>query len=113
MSTRATILIRQESRNAHFRIYHHTDGYPDGIGADIKRVLDKTNSWCACCIANDMLKGLNGFDEHYELTFCQHGDEEYAYLIDCDNKQLTCYKIGWDEFVWRKENIVEIPNNDQ
>jgi len=110
MSTRATILIRQESQNTHIRIYHHTDGYPDGIGADIKQALEKHGrNWDACRIANEMLKGLNGFDEYYEITFCQHGDEEYAYLIDCDNKQLTCYKIRWDDFVWSDEKIVEIP----
>lgn len=93
MSTRATILIRQESRNTHIRIYHHTDGYPDGVGADIKHALETQGArWDACRIANQMLKGLNGFDEYYEITFCQHGDEEYAYLIGLNpsKKEYNC-----------------------
>ena len=102
MSTRATILIKSKKENEEVRIYHHSDGYPAGIGSDILEF-------------NDLVKGKCGMvgckpDNGYKLTSCQHGDEKYAYLIDCDLKTLTCYEIGWDEFDWKDENIIDIPD---
>lgn len=125
MSTRATILIKSEKQNEQVRIYHHWDGYPEGVGADLKHYLKEVGFFDAkikgypyfnaYLIANDLIKGKCGIidgkpDMGYELTSCQHGDEEYAYLIDCDNKTLKCYKVGWDEFEWKEENVVEIPD---
>ena len=109
MSTRATILIREG--NDEIRIYHHCDGYPSGVGKDLKNYLNKNPNrfWDAYGIANGLIKGDCVKDDEYELTSCQHGDEEYAYLIDCKDKSITCYKVGWDEFNWDKDNIVEIP----
>jgi hypothetical protein len=120
MSTRATILIKSKRRNEEVRIYHHCDGYPDGIGIDLKAYIKTISSlklphWDVYHIANDLIKGQCGMvgnrrDNGYELTPCQHGDEEYAYLIDCDAKTLTCYAVGWDEFEWDEKKIVEIPD---
>ena len=115
MSTRATILIKSKEQNEEVRVYHHCDGYPDGIGIDMKAYLKTVAYWDVYQIANDLIKGECGMvgnrhDDGYELTPCQHGDEEYAYLIDCDNKTLTCYEVGLDEFEWKDEKIVEIPD---
>lgn len=115
MSTRATILIKSKKENEEIRIYHHCDGCPDGIGSDMKAYLKTIIQWDVYEIANDLVKGKCGMvggkpDSGYELTPCQHGDEEYAYLIDCDTKTLTCYKVGWEEFDWKDVNIVEIPD---
>ena len=111
MSTRATILIR-EKNEPDVHIYHHCDGYPEGVGSDLKHYLNslKNYEWNANDIANALIKGGAIDDNGYELTSCQHGDEEYAYLIDCDNKTLTCYSIGWDQFEWNEKDIVEIPD---
>ena len=115
MSTRATILIKSEKQHEVVRIYHHSDGYPDGIGTDMKNYLKTIFRWDVYEIANDLIKGECGMvfnkpDDGYELTPCQHGDEEYAYIIDCDEKTITCYEIGWDDFDWADEKIVEIPD---
>ena len=115
MSTRATILIKSKKQNEQVRIYHHFDGYPEGVGADLKGYLKTLQWWDVYDMANDLIKGKCGIvdrkpDMGYDLTSCQHGDEEYAYLIDCDNKTLKCYKVGWDEFEWKEENVVEIPD---
>lgn len=117
MSTRATILIQSKERNENVRIYHHCDGYPDGIGSDMKAYLKTITQtqWDVYEIANDLIKGKCGMvgkhpDDGYELTSCQHGDEEYAYLIDCDAKNLKCYEVGWDEFELKESKIVEIPD---
>ena len=87
MSTRATILVKSKKNNEEVRIYHHSDGYPDGIGSDIKSYLKTLKCWYVYDIANDLIKGMCGLvngnpDRGYELTPCQHGDEVYAYLID-------------------------------
>lgn len=117
MSTRATILIKSEKQNQQVRIYHHWDGYPEGVGTDLKHYLKEVGFCYADVyrIANGLIKGgvyddKGESDMGYELTSCQHGDEEFAYLIDCDNKTLKCYKVGWDEFEWKEENVVEIPD---
>ena len=106
MSTRATIKIQKKERKDIW-VYHHCDGYPSGVGTELKEFLagKKDVEWNPAEIAAELCQ----MDYQYELTSCQHGDEEYAYLIDCDNKILTCYKVGWDEFDWKNEKIVEIP----
>jgi len=109
MSTRATILIKEKRQN-NIWLYHHCDGYPERVGSDLKRYLDSLTYWNGEDIANDLIKDkANLNDEGYEVTTCQHGDEAYAYLIDCDNKELKCYDIGLDQYNWGDEDIVEIP----
>lgn len=113
MSTRATIKIKEG--NCEQYIYHHHDGQPSGIGVELKNFLNglKPFQWDIEIIVNRLLKGwmsMNGHvDNGYEWTTCQHGDEEYAYLIDCGEKTIKCYKVGWDEFDWKEEKVVEIP----
>ena len=120
MSTRATIKIIEGEDTVW--VYHHCDGYPDGIGSDMKKYLDTLDYWDAYDIATDLIKGkkcgaTNNIwtgkttpgDDGYELTSGQHGDENYGYIIDCDKKTITCYRIGWDEYDWKEDKIVEIP----
>ena len=108
MSTRATILIKKGCES--YRVYHHCDGYPEGIGKDIKEYLAGKKQWYADDIVNDLVKGKVANDGSYEITSCQHGDEQYAYLIDCATRELKCYKVGWDEFDWKEEKLVNIPD---
>ena len=115
MSTRATIKIKRGDEL--IRVYHHSDGYPEGVGVDLKNYLDGLKNWIPDRIANHLVKnGLpnlynsNVIDKSYEVTISQHGDEEYGYLIDCDNKQLKCYALGWDEYDWKESKLVEIPS---
>lgn len=111
MSTRATILIKEKDQKDIW-IYHHHDGYPSGIGSDLKNYL-KTQKygWIAYEIANDLIKDRADLkDDGYELTEAQHGDEAYAYLIDCDEQTIKCYSIKWNQFEWKPEDEVEIPD---
>ena len=113
MSTRATILIKSKKRKEEVRIYHHCDGYPEGVGHDLKEYLKGVKWWDVYDIANELIKGKCGNkDNGYELTLCQHGDEDYAYLIDCDAQEMICYEVGLDEFEWKDEKIVERWKND-
>lgn len=100
MSTRATIRLK-EGENI-VNLYHHHDGYPEGVGEDLKQRLNNDKGyWDMHSFANLLIK--DNTDE-YELTYGQHGDEIYAYLIDFDTKTITCYKVGWHVYEWK--NIV-------
>ena len=112
MSTRATILIKSKEDDEQVYVYHHSDGFPNSIGVDMKEYLSalKPYEWDVYEIANGLIKGYCGDDRWYELTNCQHGDEEFAYLIDVDAQTIKCYSIGCDDFNWPKaEKEVEIP----
>ena len=111
MSTRATICIKEKDEQDIW-VYHHCDGYPDDVGSDLKKYLKTLKyGWIAYEIANDLIKDrVNLKDDGYELTSGQHGDEEYAYLINCDDQTIKCYKIGYDQFEWKSKDEVEIPD---
>lgn len=112
MSTRAHIEVRQGKKKNY--IYHHCDGYPEGVGMELKETLEKkhffdkekkfgirktTNTIC-------------NIDSQYYLDDGFNGDEDYYYVIDCDNRTLTCYDIPLDmEYlneIFDEKNIVEI-----
>lgn len=112
MSTRSHIEVRQ-GKNKNY-VYHHCDGYPSGVGMELKETLEKNNFFDkdkqfsigeTTCIICDI-------DSQYELDEGFHGDEEYYYVVDCDKRTLTCYEIPWDieDFseLLKEENIVEI-----
>ena len=100
MSTRATIKVIGKDKNPVW-IYHHTDGYPEGVGVELKERLSKEGSSYFYTIVNDILR----IDIYYEITSGQHGDENYGYLVDTDNRILKCYSIGWDEYDWKEEKV--------
>ena len=106
MSTRATIKIVKKGKDDVW-MYHHCDGYPDGVGSELLDFLSHIGdeNWNQKYIS----KTLNDEDSSYEFTSGQHGDEDYAYLIDCDDHTLKCYSVGWDEFEWDEDNIEYIP----
>ena len=110
MSTRAHIRIMDSS--GVIMLYHHCDGYPDGIGTDLKSVLDKIcddpEYGCRDLIQNKL--GLN--DKTYAPATCIHGDEEYVYVIDCRDRTIKCFRHGWDESFeecFKAEREVRIP----
>lgn len=110
MSTRAHILVKGGSEK--FYLYHHHDGYPEGVGKNLKNYLNNLKwTWYPDDIVNDLVKGH--IDEGYEITSCMHGDEEYLYLIDCDVPQLVGYEIlnsyhTYDD-IMQDKNKIEIP----
>jgi len=97
MSTRCHILIEsaKEPEQKIF-VYRHYDGYPEGVGKELVKFL-KTyqithNDWDNRSIAF----GLANMDDQYEIDDEIHGDEEYVYVIDCENQKLTCYEYDDD-----------------
>lgn len=94
MSTRCNVVITKKGKKDVI-LYHHHDGYPDGVGADLEKYLAnksfKTPSSCG-----NFLVGIE--DDEYEKTVCLHGDIEYLYTIDLDANTIKCQEAdNWDE----------------
>lgn len=98
MSTRCDIIIKDygiyegKSWKVQTKLYHHHDGYPEGVGAFlIKEVLPKLeNSNNISCdeVANFLVKHKE--DDEFEVTAYNHVDIEYRYVIDIPKKEITC-----------------------
>lgn len=129
MSTRAQIRIKDEYGS--FELYHHHDGYPEGVGRDLKNYCDELptgqwSHWSTRRIANDLVKGklkdpycgIAGEDMGYEITNGFHADIEYAYLIDCEKKELKCFYVDFQtdyrslDEIFEKAKTVEIPQDN-
>lgn len=111
MSTRANIRITEG--DGQILLYHHCDGYPEGVGKELKEFLKFYKYWDPERIASDLATMKNRYEKYpYECAICLHGDEAYVYVIDCDKKTLTCYSHRWDETFEQcciPERICEIP----
>lgn len=91
MSTRANIIISGNTMLLH--LYHHCDGYPEGVGMDLKNyceLIGNNYSWDEWNIAQDLIKREP--DHGYELTCGLHGDAEFTYYIDCIGRRLHMYR---------------------
>ena len=129
MSTRAHILIKDGDEQV--MLYHHHDGYPEGVGRKLKKFLAEQfpKYWDVCEIANGLVKGALRYprrsllsdkvtiesDMEYEITTGIHGDEAYVYIIDCDKHEIKCYRHKWDEGMACvvPEREVEIPEPEK
>lgn len=113
MSTRCNIKIVQLDCENHtgtyapIWLYHHHDGYPQGVGREIQLLLNGCNYITAgqvaralLCSGEPMYDGANWF----EVTFGQHGDIDYLYevfvggITDGTHSKplLRCWERMWD-----------------
>ena len=93
MSTRCEVMIKQTlgKQIQTVRLYHHHDGYPEGVGADLVK-RSKKWYWHINEITNELIKDSR---EEYEFTATKHVDIEYFYLINCDSKKITCFRAEY------------------
>lgn len=125
MSTRCCIIVK-ERYGSRFILYHHQDGYPEGVGVSLRKALDTktgdtfTRGTFGHYLVNDLIKdqlGLN--DKEWEITDALHTDIEFLYVVNFRTKTLRCYAVDWDDHtpdyhidfkkVIRRERLVEIP----
>lgn len=100
MSTRAHVIIKKKGEEDVYA-YHHCDGYPDGVGEDLKRfIIDEGTAAKPKLTA----KLLNEWDDSFEIDDGIHGDEEYIYVIDLDEKTVKGYGIWGDDYEDAVEN---------
>jgi hypothetical protein len=96
MSTRANIIVKE--RHGQILLYHHCDGYPEGVGVELKTFLGRYKWWSAETIARGLVTMKDEWNSYpYQPSICKHGDVEYVYVIDCEKKTLTCYSSGFGE----------------
>lgn len=103
MSTRCNIIVRDGKRQ--YTLYHHCDGYPEGVGLDLwNRFSEKLGNsrYDAVDVVNELLKDKE--DDGYELTRGLHCDIEYLYEIDLMNERISCKSVR----NWEKLEILDI-----
>lgn len=97
MSTRCCVKVVQKFGDItkECMLYHHHDGYPEGVGKDLKNRFETTESkysWDIDTIVNDLIKDNQ---DEYEYTAYDHSDIEYLYTIDCNKKTIKCNECQW------------------
>lgn len=122
MSTRCCLIIKSGySDNSRIVLYHHHDGYPEGVGVQLKKVLSGYKDWqirehALRFLPNELVKneaGLN--DNEWEITTEVHGDIDYLYVLNCKARTLRCYRRFYDDIdtslklLLKRDRIVEIP----
>lgn len=103
MSTRCNIIVRDDKRS--FTLYHHCDGYPEGVGLDLynkfESRLKSEYKIDAVTVVNELLKDEE--DKGYELTRGLHADIEYLYEIDLVFGWIKCKRVS----NWENLQIIE------
>lgn len=90
MSTRCVVRLIDEKLNKQIDLYHHYDGYVEGVGFEIiDTFFDKENKKLAlpndiCQIANNLIKSQ--IDDEFKITISNHCDIEYLYTIKVNTK---------------------------
>lgn len=106
MATRANIVIKAGKKKIY--LYHHYDGYPEGIGKDLQAFIEKQNgNFEPNELQKKILDGeVNGKDDKYEETDGIHSDVEYIYTIDADKGELSYKGYNWDKDKWDKKTTM-------
>ena len=91
MSTRCNVIIKNDAseRNSESVIlYHHHDGYPEGVGEELKKVLAQ-GTFSDKSELSEVLVG-----NYDEVEDGLAGDIEYLYTISLNTRQLKCQSIN-------------------
>ena len=88
MSTRCQIKVTYLNREV--LLYHHHDGYPEGVGFDLIQRQKKLKSWDGNILINKLVKDTT---DEYEIAYLIHTDLDYWYEIDCDRRTIRCWKV--------------------
>ena len=89
MSTRCQIKVTYLDKE--ILIYHHHDGYPQGVGFDLLNRQQRLKSWNGSILINDMIKDAK---EEYEIACVVHTDLDYWYEINCNKHTIKCWKVA-------------------
>ena len=93
MSTRCNVIIKNDAseRNSESVIlYHHHDGYPEGVGVALQQVLAQGT----VSDKREPSAVLVGDYDGYEVEDGLAGDIEYLYTISLNTRQLKCQSIN-------------------
>ena len=110
MSTRANIIL--EEMGNHLWLYHHCDGYQSYLGDTLMKFMvtkHKKDYADIYDIANELFK--DNYDTGFELTSQRHGDIEYMYIINIENKTIECIKTEFDNR-YNDKSLCKVKYND-
>ena len=96
MSTRCNVIINNGEKSADPTIfYHHCDGYPDGVGNELKNILKQYTSDNNTYSISEIISEIMNKSDEYELENRIAGDIEYLYdiIVYKGNIFYTCYKV--------------------
>ena len=94
MSTRANIFIRNDyDDDEKVVLYHHCDGYPEGVGRDLTNILHKFSKEKHANVSKEELANYicNSDNDFRNTTPCEAGDTEYIYEIN-----LAKHRVEWE-----------------
>jgi hypothetical protein len=120
MSTRCSIEI--VSRGRKYRIYRYSDGYPQGVIADLYVFMNnydrkpcedpeyflanfifyaKLAEWIEA-LRSESRPPYNGWEYGYGVCSpnCEHGDLDYRYVIE-QNNNIRIEEYEWESRSWR------------
>lgn len=95
MSTRTNIIIKDSGKNIQKVIYHHCDGYFEGVGKELLTIISQYVKKYNKFTINDFFVDIVSFDYQYEEDTSIHTDIEYLYMIDIISSTLIVFKC-WD-----------------
>ena len=102
MSTRCHTIVTKNGHEAF--IYRHCDGYPGGAGEDLKDFIDENKDNLENWSVNDFGAELQNYGCGYEFeNVGVHGDEDYVYFVDLNNKVLECYRSKGDASSYKSD----------
>ena len=92
MSTRSQIKVIHNGKSV--ELYHHCDGYPEGVGFCLLKILEKEHKgWHPSELVTEMVKKGN-----FEITFGRHCDIEYYYELNFDKEVVNCMEVdNWGD----------------
>ena len=103
MSTRCHVIVKgseNEPQDQWAYIYHHHDGYPEGVGKDLGKAFEekiKSNVLGHKYTWENVIEIITNIDDEYEVDNGIHGDEEYLYVVTLERDKegvcVDCYKI--------------------
>lgn len=100
MSTRCNIIIKYDS-DKEIKLYHHHDGYPECVGADLISRIETAGKYLdGEHLINSMIKDT---EDEYEFTSYLAGDAEYIYIVNVDKKEIKYKKRSITSNRWSKE----------
>ena len=109
MSTRASIILKEGCTYTNpIYLYHHCDGYVEGVGYILRRVM-KFHPFCYVeQVATDLVRMEDKYGSGFRVSNVLPDDIEYVYVIDGDSKTVVAYKRPswvWPQTSDREHNV--------
>lgn len=111
MSTRS--IIRIIDKNGTNDLFHHYDGYPSGVGAQLMYYVYPLIQRRNCYGWKDIFTILNKFDDDYRIATGVHPDIEFMYIINLKTKQIECFgghyrEDGEHGYKWETYKVIDL-----